>query len=514
MHRRLTLILAVLTATPVLAGCLGDDGALEEQGLGDGLDLPKAELRCTETQLADNATCNIDTLIEPEREGNEVTIAVNPTDPDNVVAGAKDYYPGSAGDCVWDGIYHTKDGGETFESRNLPGSPWLLINNQSEFEQNMASQYWCMSDPVVAFGPDGTLYYTFLAYQGDPVTGSAIGKEATCALHNETGAVPCSGPNDVAFNRVSIGVMISNDGGDTIDDVVMIDSGTFPVNFHDRQWVAVDQETGAVYVAWTAIFAPGNLVYRSTDHGQTWEGPVLLNELPAAASTPAGPSPGQLFVDTGPDETVYVSGCGSDGPYIAKSTDGGQRFGAWQHVVDAEDEGMNASYRSGQICMVQADQTDGSHRGNVYMVYAATPDGHRDVFITRSTDGGESWSDPLQLDLDDTENDQFFPTLSINPNGVLDVAWYDRRNDPDNQLLDVYHRYSPDGGQTWSQELRVTDVSSDPTHSKHQGGFTFLGDYIDIDATVECAWPVWVDTRYEKADVMTTCIERPGNVTG
>lgn len=500
-------MLSIVLVAPALIGCIGDE-EVDPASTGPLQELASANLTCL--PAGTNESCNYDTLNEPEREGNEVTIAANPTEPGNVVAGAKDYYPESAGDCVWDGIYHTKDTGESWESKNLPGSPWLLINNQSKFERNSASQYWCMSDPVVAFGPEGTLYYTFLAYQGDPVTGSAIGKEATCMLNNATGAVPCSGPNDVAFNRVSIGVMISADGGETISDTVMIDSGAFPVNFHDRQWVAVDQETGAVYVAWTSIFAPGNLVYRSTDQGQTWQGPVLLDPLPVAASTPAGESPGQLFVDTGPEDTVYVSGCGSDGPYLATSTDGGETFSSWERVVEAPDEGMEASYRSGQICMVAADETDGPHRGNLYTVYASTPDGHRDVFLVRSTDGGDSWSEPIQLDQDDTENDQFFPTISVNPNGVVDTAWYDRRHDPDNQLIDVYHRYSLDGGETFSDELRVTTNSSDPTYSKHQGGFTFLGDYIDIDGTEDCAWPVWVDTRHQKADVMTTCIDRPG----
>jgi len=56
----------------------------------------------------------------------------------------------------------------------------------------------------------------------------------------------------------------------------------------------------------------------------------------------------------------------------------------------------------------------------------------------------------------------------------------------------------------------VTEVSSDPQYSKHQGGFTFIGDYIDIDSTEECAWPVWVDTRHQKTDVMTSCVQRPG----
>jgi len=292
-----------------------------------------------------------------------------------------------------------------------------------------------MSDPVVAFGPQGTLYYTFLAYRGDPVTGCAAGEEVTCAANNGTGAVPCSGLNDVAFNRVSIGVMVSEDGGDTISHVRLIDNGTFPVNFHDRQWVAVDQESGTVYVAWTPIFAPGNLVYRSSDGGHTWQGPVLLHPLPVAASTPAGQSPSQLFVDTGPNGTVYVSACGSSGPYLAKSTDGGQTFGDWQPVVEARDGGMNSSYRTGQICMVAADETSGPHRGSVNVVDAATPNGDRDVFAVRSLDGGATWSDPTRLNRDASGNDQFLPTVSVNPNGVVDVAWYDRRQDPNNTLL-------------------------------------------------------------------------------
>jgi len=517
MRSTVAVALALALVSPMLAGCIGaEDESLEEASVLEDEELVAAEPRCVER--GGNQSCNYDTLNEPEREGNEVTIAANPADPDNVVAGAKDYYPESAGDCVWDGIYVTQDGGETFDSRNLPGSPWLAMNNRSAFEANDASQYWCMSDPVVEFGPEGTMYYTFLAYQGDPVTGSALGETATCAVNNETGAVPCSGLNDVAFNRVSIGVMVSHDGGETISDVTLIDSGTFPVNFHDRQWIAADQETGTVYVAWDGIFTPGNLVYKSNDQGETWDGPVLLDNLPTSLSTPEAlnntpaesTSPSQLFVATGSQSTVYVSGCTSEGPYLTKSTDGGESFGDWEKVVHAVDEGMEAEYRSGQICMVEADETGGPHDGSVYMVYAATPDGHRDVFFTRSSDGGETWSDPIPLNEDATENDQFLPTISVNPNGVVDVSWYDRRHDEDNRLLDVYHRYSVDGGESWSMESRVTDVSSDPSYSKHQGGFTFLGDYIEIDSSVECAWPAWVDTRNEKADVMTTCLDRPG----
>lgn len=497
------LALGIILLTPALIGCIGTEAP---QALEEASTTPpsQATLRCLDGGEGEEATCNVDTLIEPEREGNEVTIAVNPTDPDNVVAGAKDYHPESAGDCVWDGIYHTLDGGETFESRNLPGSPWLLVNDPDGFERNDASQFWCMSDPVVTFGPEGTLYYSFLAYQGDPITGSAIGKEATCAANEEAEAVPCSGANDVLFNRVSIGVMISTDGGESIDDVVLIDQGTFPVNFHDRQWISVDQDTGDVYIAWTAIFTPGNLVYKSTDNGRTWEGPVLLNELPTSAH-----GPGSLFIDNGPDETVYVSGCGADGPYVTVSTDGGETYAPWERVVEAPDEGMEAQYRTPSNCRIAVDASNGPHQGDAYVAYQATPEGDRDIFLARSTDDGQTWSEPIKLNLDEGDHDQFFPAINVNENGVIDVTWWDRRDDPDNRLLDIYHRYSLDGGETFSEELRVTEHSSDPAHSLHQGGFVFIGDYLDIDANGECAWPVWVDTRHEKADVMTTCIQRP-----
>ena len=46
-----------------------------------------------------------------------------------------------------------------------------------------------------------------------------------------------------------------------------------------------------------------------------------------------------------------------------------------------------------------------------------------------------------------------------------------------------------------------------------QNGNVFIGDYIDIDSSDACAWPVWVDTSLnQKADVMTSCVQRPGDV--
>ncbi|MCW5552465.1 MAG: hypothetical protein KIS67_09965 [Verrucomicrobiae bacterium] len=65
-----------------------------------------------------------------------------------------------------------------------------------------------------------------------------------------------------------------------------------------------------------------------------------------------------------------------------------------------------------------------------------------DVFFTGSTDGGTNWISPLRVSTDSTTNDQRMPVLTVEPDGTqLFMAWYDRRNDTNNSLIDVYGRF-------------------------------------------------------------------------
>ncbi|HEV8360908.1 MAG TPA: sialidase family protein, partial [Candidatus Thermoplasmatota archaeon] len=422
------LLAALLVLAPVLGGCLGATTE-SPQGLLPGLGavaLPLPTLKCPP---ALNGTCNLLATLEPERQGNEVTIAVNPTKPDNVVAGAKDYFPASAGECVWDGYYVTQDGGATFTSSNVPGSPWKLLNDPGSFAPNELTSYWCLTDPSYAFGPDGTLYMGVMAYQGDPVTGSKTG----------AGVLPMGGLNDWAFNRVAQAVVISHDGGDTIDGISIVDFGSFPLNFHDREWLATDPESGAIYDVWTTGLLEGNMFYRSTDGGATWGQPVFLDGLPIP--DPNANTPGGLYVAAGPHGAVYVSGCGRDGPMISASRDGGATFSPWMLFAEAQDDGMEATYRSGMVCMLAVDTSDGPFRGTVYMVWSDTRNGNRDVFLgsirgdALGSEGGfavqhHDQMQVIQLNDDASTADQFFPAVAVSPHGIVDVAWYDRRNDP------------------------------------------------------------------------------------
>jgi hypothetical protein len=84
--------------------------------------------------------------------------------------------------------------------------------------------------------------------------------------------------------------------------------------------------------------------------------------------------------------------------------------------------------------------------GHLYVAYAdkaqnADPNDRADVFLVCSTDGGVNWTAPQRVSTI-PNNDQWMPVLCVKPDGKkLFVAWYDRRNDPNNSLIDVYGRW-------------------------------------------------------------------------
>src|SRR5207249_3032213 len=107
------------------------------------------------------------------------------------------------------------------------------------------------SDPVVAFGPDGTAYATSLVF-------------------DEGGS---NAPSGIAVN-------ISGDGGKTWGQPTYPDNQQAD-NGDDKEWTVVDQSNsaghhqGRVYVVWDRP-PEGVLLSYSDDKGQTWSvpGPV------------------------------------------------------------------------------------------------------------------------------------------------------------------------------------------------------------------------------------------------
>jgi hypothetical protein len=225
---------------------------------------------------------------------NEQNIVINPTNGKNVVTSANDYRLGFQAF-----IYFSTDGGNTFTDVLLPG--WdLATGGQGLFTHVQAG-----GDPVLAFSPEGVLYYAALVYD--------------FSFTNRT-------PSGVA-------VAVSRDGGATWSAPVMLHYESSNAFFNDKDWIAAGTG-GNVYVTWT-LFKSNNghgyissQIVESVSHnfGSTWSDPIAVSD--GAHPFDQGSSPA-----VAPDGTVYVAYEGNqasdifkDQIVLARSTDGGQTF--------------------------------------------------------------------------------------------------------------------------------------------------------------------------------------------
>ena len=234
----------------------------------------------------------------------------------------------------------------------------------------------------------------------------------------------------------------------------------------DKNWIAVDRSGGIgdgnIYGIWQpgalcSSTPAGRLFTRSTNHGASFQAPVVLPNNP------------QFGVDAvGPDGTVYVGGInnGSQLFVVAKSTNAqnpamtpsftsvtGNFLGGTQAFGGAPNPGGLL----GQV-WIAANPTNASH---VYLLCSVVPTGGGDpvdVRFSRSIDGGVTWSASKRVNDDSTTNGAYhwFGTMSVAPNGRIDVVWNDTRDDPANQLSRLYSTWSTDEGVTWSTNLAMT----------------------------------------------------------
>lgn len=142
----------------------------------------------------------------------------------------------------------------------------------------------------------------------------------------------------------------------------------------------------------------------------------------------------------------------------------------------------------------------GAPDGSLVIIFGRNPTtstaGNGDIMVQRSTDGGRTWTEPRNI-TDDAPGDmvaQFNPSLSAAPNGRLDAAWWDTRDDPGIRANSVYHAYSEDGGQTWSANRAISDQPINRTFGVWAVNFDVTSP-VGLASTNELAVFAWDDTR-------------------
>ena len=397
----------------------------------------------------------------PSRMYSSPALAVDPSNPQNVVAAAAEIRSRACG------LLRSRDRGHTWDrpagSPVRDGYPFCF---QTETGPTQA---------VAAFGRESVLYYAYAGWDvEDTLSDWPIGQGGGWR------------------GNVSPVVARSTDLGDSWETTVVRDArglqdgaqeGNRPVSS-----IAVDatsSDEDIVYLGWKATYRDGRqapLVAVSTDAGRSFSPPVDLTagyfedeanraRLAEAAELdePGVPASDEILYywpdlvvdDAGTLYAVWNARFGR-GPqmddtaaFLSTSTDGGRTFSVRELSPATE------TFRYPAV----AWSPEGGAKGSLHLVYEAeTPQEVtwvHDVYHERSTDGGATWSDPVRLSDDpaDALTGQYHPDLAIAPDGRVDVSWWDFRNDNGNFANDVYLASSRDNGATWSANVRVTDRS-------------------------------------------------------
>jgi hypothetical protein len=496
--------------------------------------------------LAPDVTVNRDIAAAPQ---NETAIAVDPNNPNRVVAAANDYVtrtwtctvsgtPCSALGDAYSGTYFSNDGGATWCC--VSSDPSHLGTLIPGVEHLTGGQYDAGGDPALAFDSRGNVYY------------SGLGFDRTAP------------PNTVAVNKGTF----DGSGKLTWGPPTFINQTTSPAILNDKEWIAADSHVSSpfrdrVYVSWTRyIFnaANGNYVQSpiafafSSNGGATFSTPQLIsgNVLYSQGSRPV----------VGPDGTIYVFWDGAtrlaslDSIWVVKSTDGGVTWSkpvAVSQLVDILTP-ANTAFRVNSFPAAAA-----APNGNLYVAWSSmlsdskgglcpafTNNGcHAASLYSKSTDGGAHWSAPALIlpGLDASTRtaigypvtqpdgstlnapaarrvDTLFPAVAISPSGRIYMSAY---------AADVVSPW-----QTCAQPATPTavgridclalgnyihnarldyvvndlstgvtnTVTTHPVNSRNGFGGGFIGDYTDIAAGSDNRFHAfWTDTNNKQTVV-------------
>ncbi len=233
---------------------------------------------------------------------------------------------------------------------------------------------------------------------------------------------------------------------------------------------------------WNNPSTQGDIYFSaSTDAGLTWSPQVILNGLQSNMANMPVPA-------VAPDGTIYVSWLdynvqtgGTGTIYLDVSTDGGMTWLTTDITVITIvlpplrlNGGTDVLAKGAPVI-----HTSPFNSQELYMVFAApaiTGDDGNIIFI-ESTDGGVTWTPGIIVNDDGTINDQILPWMDVKPNGIIDIAWYDRRNDPADLNWEVYMATSTDGGNSFNANQMVSSFSA-PSPNTPSG--LWMGEYLGL----------------------------------
>ncbi len=418
---------------------------------------------------------NLDVSQRPGNQSEEA-IAVNPTNPNNVVIVSND-------DSLSPGMFKAVsfDGGITWKTSSIGNNDNLLD---------------ACCDPSLAFDKYGNLFLTYL-YNTE--------KLIPVALSTDSG---------VTFNIIANIKKPASSSSNTSNEKGLfrfVDQPTIAAAA-DEAWV-VFNAGGPIMAAGARVTGPGLAHVAVADFVSTEQvvpntnnctyGDVAIGPAGQVVNvctlTETGSGGGRLFVSLNPTGVGDTFG---NGVFVTDSHIGGFHFIPAQidRSIDAEPS-------------LAWDRSPGAHNGRLYLVYTfnfTNQDNNTDIEESFSDDQGGHWSPPVRVNDDTTHNSQFNPAVAVDQtSGNLVVTWYDCRNDlglggpgdtnngSPNDDAQFWGAFSTDGGMTFTRNIQI---SAGTSNSHVSGNRIDFGDYTNVAFDAGVAHATWSDNSNSTAN--------------
>ncbi len=379
----------------------------------------------------------------------EPSIAINPTNPDNII-GAAIRYGQSYEARVLNMRYHSRDGGKTWTTYQESNPDWRP-----------------QGDDAVTFNADGIAFHSYISFRGLRTTKPKA--------------------NGIYITRSDKNTDVWH------DPVVVVDHINTHRPYEDKPYLITDNSPtsahkGNLYISWTRFdeyhspfpYDSTQIVFsRSTDGGRSFDAPFRISDSGGDCADDDDTVEGAVPA-VGPDGEVYVAWSGPKGMVFDKSLDGGKTFGKdkvlWE-LPGGWSLDIPGILRCNGFPVTKVDLSNGPHRGRVYINWVDLRNGDPDVLLAYSDDRGETWSAPIRINDDAAGNgkDQFFTWLAIDPgDGSVNIIFYDRRRH-EGTKTDIILARSVDGAKTFvNHHLDLAPFECNKE--------VFFGDYTGIDA--------------------------------
>lgn len=400
----------------------------------------------------------------------EPYIAVNPANQSNIIAG---WMRLRIDGKIWIATKASFDKGQTWSAINF--MPHDTIINGS-------------ADVSIAFHNSGTAYLSWINFRTSPDTAGAVYLSKSI-----DGGLTWGNPSRVI-------------GSADLSDLPF-----------DRPWVAVDNSggpnDGKVFVtSMTAYWiSTGHHIYLRTsgDNGATWSTIKQVDNTAFSVGSLNSSYGGISIGKDGRAYIVYISYDTTTSPFVrfysATTTNGGTTF---QRNV------IGRAFISGGSGFTKAWCVSANPivNNNAILTWIDNRYGDYDIVISKTSNGGLTWSTPLRVNDDAVNNgiEQDMVWADFSSSGKLAIAWRDRRLNGIGSTVpfDIFTTLSTDTANTFSTNYRVTTVSN-PYFFVPQGN-SFIGVAMS-DSSIYMDWgdyrnsPDW-DIYFNRTDVPITGI--------